>query len=134
MSSISRVAIMGMGIVAPGATGAESFSAMLREGKGGILPVERFDTEGLRAHTAGLLREFRARDFISPMKMRRMNNLSRYAVSATRLALDDQAAASGGPPADHTGVAIGTTFGPVETSVEYMREYVEKGAALAPPQ
>src|SRR5206468_7138199 len=33
-----------------------------------------------------------------------------------------------------SGVAMGTAFGPVQTSVEYMQEYVEKGAALAPPQ
>ena len=32
------------------------------------------------------------------------------------------------------GVALGTAFGPVQTSVDYMQEYVEKGAALAPPQ
>src|SRR5207245_4218853 len=27
-----------------------------------------------------------------------------------------------------------TAFGPVQTSVDYMQQYVEKGAALAPPQ
>jgi 3-oxoacyl-[acyl-carrier-protein] synthase II len=32
------------------------------------------------------------------------------------------------------GVALGPAFGPVQTSVEYMQAYVEKGAALAPPQ
>jgi len=36
------------------------------------------------------------------------------------------------PP--ETGVALGTAFGPVQTSVDYMQEYVAKGAALAPPQ
>jgi 3-oxoacyl-[acyl-carrier-protein] synthase II len=66
------------------------------------------------------------------MKMRRMNTLSRYAVAAARLALADSEA----DPAllGTTGVALGTSFGPVQTSVEYMQEYVEKGAALAPPQ
>ena len=59
-----------------------------------------------------------------------MNGLSRFGVSAARLALTDRGEGAG---AD-TGVALGTSFGPVQTSVDYMREYVEKGAALAPPQ
>src|SRR5262249_50864463 len=46
------------------------------------------------------------------------------------LAIDDY----GGALDVQTGVAMGTAFGPVQTSVEYMQEYVEKGAALAPPQ
>src|SRR5205823_2840299 len=66
---------------------------------------------------------------IAPMRMRRMNNLSRFAVSAARLALDDR----GGELPPETGVAVGSAFGPVQTSVDYMREYVEKGASLAPP-
>ncbi|HEX6177044.1 MAG TPA: hypothetical protein VF057_01695, partial [Thermoanaerobaculia bacterium] len=36
----------------------------------------------------------------------------------------------GGAIGPNTGVAIGTAFGPVQTSVDYMQEYVEKGAAL----
>src|SRR5204863_6568800 len=56
--------------------------------------------------------------------------LSRYAVAAARLAIDD----SGAALATESGVALGTAFGPVQTSVDYMQEYVAKGAALAPPQ
>jgi 3-oxoacyl-[acyl-carrier-protein] synthase II len=127
---MSRVAVTGIGIVAPGAIGMESFRALLDAGTSAIAPVERFDTNGLSAHKAGLIVDFKARDYIPPMKLRRMNTLSRYAVAATRLALDDAGIAL---PND-AGVALGTAFGPVQTSVDYMQEYVAKGAALAPPQ
>jgi 3-oxoacyl-[acyl-carrier-protein] synthase II len=140
---LNRVAITGIGVVAPGAIGIDAFRALLASGKSAIACVERFDTSGLSAHKAALVRDFKPRDFIAPLRMRRMNNLSRFAVSAARLALDDVAPApspadrrrSGGAtlPAE-TGVAVGSAFGPVQTSVDYMREYVEKGAALAPPQ
>src|SRR5205085_9003662 len=63
------------------------------------------------------------------MKRRLMSTFSRFAMSAARMAIDDHGEL---PP--ETGVAIGTAFGPVQTSIDYMREYVEKGAALAPPQ
>ncbi|HEX3068910.1 MAG TPA: beta-ketoacyl synthase N-terminal-like domain-containing protein [Thermoanaerobaculia bacterium] len=127
---MNRVAITGIGIVAPGAVGTEPFRAMLDTGTTAIHPIDRFDTEGLAAHTAALVRDFKARDYIPAMKMRRMNTLSRYAVAAARMAIDD----AGSQPSIDAGVAIGTAFGPVQTSVDYMQEYVSRGPALAPPQ
>ncbi|HUP44222.1 MAG TPA: beta-ketoacyl synthase N-terminal-like domain-containing protein [Thermoanaerobaculia bacterium] len=126
-----RVPLSGLGIVAPGATGADAFRALLAGGATAIRRVDRFDTAGLRAQSAGLVRDFNPKEFIAPMKMRRMNTLSRLAVSAAKLALREAGLEQLDPA---TGVAMGTSFGPVQTSVEYMQEYVEKGAALAPPQ
>ena len=125
-----RIAINGIGVIAPGAIGVEAFRALLASGRSAVSAIDRFDTSGLSAHEAALVRDFKPRDFIAPMKMRRMNTLSRFAVAAAKLAIDDCGASL---DAD-TGVAIGTAFGPVQTSVDYMQEYVEKGAALAPPQ
>ncbi len=130
---MSRIAVTGIGVVAPGAIGVEAFRELLAAGRSAVGPVDRFDTSGLGAHQAALIRDFKPRDFIAPMKLRRMNTLSRYAVAAAKLALQDCDAA-GTPLPDDTGVALGTSFGPVQTSVDYMQEYVEKGAALAPPQ
>jgi len=107
-----RIAITGLGAIAPVAIG----------------PIDRFDTSGLASHSAALVRDFKPRDFIAPMKLRRMNQLSRLTMSAARLALGERTLPSG------SGVAVGTAFGTVQTSVDYMQEYVEKGAALAPPQ
>jgi 3-oxoacyl-[acyl-carrier-protein] synthase II len=125
-----RIAISGIGIVAPGAIGIKSFRALLDGGTSAVASIDRFDTEGLSAHNAALVSDFKARDYIAPMKLRRMNALSRYAVSATKLAIDD----AGASLTNDAGVALGTAFGPVQTSVDYMQEYVAKGAALAPPQ
>lgn len=111
---MTRIPITGIGVIAPGA----------------IAEIDRFDTSGLSAHTAAFVRDFRPKDFIAPMKMRRMNTLSRLLVAAAKLAIED----SGAAPPLNTGVAVGTAFGPVQTSVEYMQEYVAKGASLAPPQ
>lgn len=127
---MTRVPITGIGVIAPGAIGVGAFRALLASGETAIAEVDRFDTSGLSAHRAALIRDFKAKDFIAPMKMRRMNTLSRMGVAAAKLAIGD----CGMTLAPNTGVAMGTAFGPVQTSVEYMQEYVEKGAALAPPQ
>lgn len=126
----SRVPITGIGVIAPGAIGVDAFRALMASGRSAVADVDRFDTAGLTAHRAALLRDFRPKDFIAPMKLRRMNMLSRLGMAAAKLAIED----CGAPPGPNTGVAIGTAFGPVQTSVDYMQEYVEKGAALAPPQ
>ncbi len=125
-----RIPITGIGVIAPGAIGIDAFRALLASGASAVTEVDRFDTSGLSAHTAALVRDFKPKDFIPVMKMRRMNALSRLGVAAAKLAIED----CGGALQPETGVAIGTAFGPVQTSVEYMQEYVEKGAALAPPQ
>jgi len=126
----SRIPVTGIGVIAPGAIGVEAFRALLASGRTGVADVDRFDTAGLSTHRAALIRDFTPKNYIPAMKLRRMNALSRLGVSAAKLAIDD----CGSTPGENTGVALGTAFGPVQTSVDYMREYVEKGAALAPPQ
>jgi 3-oxoacyl-[acyl-carrier-protein] synthase II len=127
---VTRIPITGIGVIAPGAIGVDAFRALLASGGSAAAEVVRFDTTGLSAHKAALVLDFRPKEFIAPMKMRRMNALSRMGVSAAKLAIEDAGATM---PSD-AGVAIGTTFGPVQTSVEYMEAYVARGAALAPPQ
>ena len=127
---MTRIAITGIGVVAPGAVGVEAFADLLNRGETAAKPVDRFDTTGLDAHSAALVRDFAPKEFIAPMKLRRMNRLSRFGVAAARMAIADR----GGELPTASGVAMGTAFGPVQTSVDYMQQYVEKGAALAPPQ
>ena len=127
---MTRIPITGIGLVAPAAIGIEAFRKLLAGETKAVAPIERFDTTGLKAHRAALVSDFKPKDFIAPMKLRRMNMLSRYAVAAARMAVDDAGVQLG----VDTGVAVGTCFGPVQTSVDYMQEYVEKGASLAPPQ
>jgi len=130
----SRIPVTGLGVIAPGATGVGPFLDQLRTGRSGISPVKKFEVMPERATTAGLLNSFNAREFIPVLKMRRMNTLSRLGVSAMKLALADAGLEAFDSHRGDTGVALGTTFGPVQTSVEYLNEYVAKGASLAPPQ
>lgn len=130
----SSVAVTGIGVIAPGATGVAELEEFLRNGMTGVGPLDRFDTSQLNAKTAALVRDFKPKSFIPVLKMRRMNGLSRYAVAAAKLALSDAKFEDGVVERSRAGVALGSAFGPVQTSVEYIDEYMSKGAALAPPQ
>lgn len=128
---MTRLPVTGLGIIAPGAIGVDAFRQLLDSGTSAVSDVDRFDTVGLGAHKAALVRDFAARDYIPVMKIRRMNALSRYALAAAKLALRDRGSER---IEGSVGVALGTAFGPVQTSVDYLTEYVQKGAGLAPPQ
>lgn len=128
------VAITGLGVLAPGATGHAEFSEVLRAGNSTVAEVTRFDTSACRSHRAAMVTEFKPRDFIAMAKMRRMNTLSRFAMAAAKMVVDDTELAAADYGRAEVGVAIGTVFGPVQTSVDYMDEYVAKGPSLAPPQ
>jgi 3-oxoacyl-[acyl-carrier-protein] synthase II len=134
MTDFSRIAVTGIGVVAPGAIGVDAFRAALYSGASCAAEIDRFDTSAMRSHRAALLRDFKAKDFIPAMKIRRMNNLSRMGLAAAKLAVGEAGLEKAGFGRPEVGVAIGTAFGPVQTSIEYLREYMEKGAALAPPQ
>ena len=125
-----RIPVTGIGVLAPGATGVAAFRDLLASGTTAISEVGRFDVAGLSSTRAGLIEDFTPKHFIAPGKMRRMNTLSRYAMAAAKMAVDD----GGEPLPQSSGLAAATAFGPVKTSVDYMQEYVEKGAALSPPQ
>jgi len=134
MTESEKIAITAVGVIAPGAIGMEQFEAMLRRGVSTAREITRFDTAGLRSHCGALVENFRPKDFIAPMKLRRMNGLSRMALAAARLTMQDRALDQLPYSSGEIGVSMGTAFGPVQTSVEYLNEYVEKGAGLAPPQ
>jgi 3-oxoacyl-[acyl-carrier-protein] synthase II len=134
MPADARVAVVGVGVIAPGATGADSLRDLLRSGRSSTSEIDRFSTSGFRSHRGALVRGFDPRQFIAAAKSRRMNQLSRFGVASARLALDDAGGSGQIGQRGDAGVAIGTMFGPVETSVRYLTEYRRRGPSLAPPQ
>lgn len=134
MGSEVRIAVSGIGIVGPGAAGIGALRDLLRSGRSAVEEVSRFDCSGFRSKYGAFVNGFQPKDSIPAARMRRMNQLSRFAVASAKAALDDAGAGAEVPGWEHGGVAIGTMFGPVETSVKYLDEYRARGAALAPPQ
>jgi 3-oxoacyl-[acyl-carrier-protein] synthase II len=134
MANSRRVAITGFGVISPGAIGEAAFDELLASGKSAVAEVSRFDVTRYHARTAALVTDFKPKDFIPVMRMRRMNALSRLGVAAAQMAVNDARVKSRGYERGEIGVALGSAFGPVQTSLDYMNEYVDKGPSLAPPQ
>src|SRR2546430_16320668 len=71
-NSRRRVVITGLGVVAPNGLGKEAFWANLVAGKSAVDYVSAFDASSFASKVAAGGKQFRASDFISRRKGRRM--------------------------------------------------------------
>ncbi|MBA2683452.1 MAG: beta-ketoacyl-[acyl-carrier-protein] synthase family protein [Gemmatimonadaceae bacterium] len=113
-----RVAITGLGVVAPTAIGALAFSAALREGRSGVGPISAFCCEGFDTRIAAEIASSRlcVGDFVVPRKMvKHMSRATQFAVVAAALARRHSGLDARDVDSERIGVCIGAGgMGPVD--------------------
>lgn len=109
-----RVVVTGIGAVSPFGIGAEALGEGLREGRGSIREVDRFDVSRCRCRRAGLVPPVDWRSADRRIDLRGMNPISRMATLAVKEALES----SGLPLRPRTlepfGLVMGVHVGPSE--------------------
>ena len=86
----NRVAITGMGVLAPNGIGLKAFWDSLLAGRSGIGPITLFDANGFKSRIAGEVKNFDPLDYIeAELKPRRMARHTQFAYAATMMALRD---------------------------------------------
>jgi 3-oxoacyl-[acyl-carrier-protein] synthase II len=111
-----RVAITGLGVVAPCGIGVHAFwSGLLGPAPDGPRRVVDLDTSGV----------------YGPKELRRVDRFTQFTAVAAAQALAD--AGELGTDPDRTGVIIGTGIGGLETLEGQMRVLIEKGARRVSP-
>ena len=96
--SARRVAITGIGLVTPLATGTrESWSAIVA-GLPGIGPLTRFEEPGFTVGCAGQVDDFEPARFIPRPRIRHMDRYAQLACGAASLALEDASLEAGDLP------------------------------------
>jgi 3-oxoacyl-[acyl-carrier-protein] synthase II len=133
MSERLRIAVTGVGVVSPIGFGREQFWRALCAGRSGIAPIERFPVAPGGPRLAAEVRGFAAREFIASAHLRRMDNLSRMLVAASRMALDDAGLATKQPAPEQVGIVVGSVLGDISESVTFLQRVLAKGAAAASP-
>ncbi len=124
-----RVVVTGIGCLSSLGVGTAAFVDGLLEGRSGIAPVTAFSTDGCRAHSAALVRDFEPSRFIDPMKLRRVDEVGRLALVACRLAAEQAALPT---RTDEVGVVLGSATAGLHSTVTHMRSLVTAGAAGVP--
>ena len=106
-----RVVITGMGLVIPNGIGVETAWKNVCEGKSGIGPLTRFDTEGFETKIAGEVKGFNPELFIEKKEIKKMDLFIQYALGATKEALEDAQLRITPENCEHVGVIVGTGLG-----------------------
>ena len=125
---MEAVVVTGVGVISPLGTGKESFWQGLVEGRNGIEEIGAFDTASFPSKKAGLVQGFSPKAFITPLKVRRLDRSSQFAIAATRMALEDAALAIGDDVApERTGIILGSGFCGVVSSEAFHQGQVQRG-------
>ena len=130
---MNRVVVTGLGIISPIGIGKETFLKSLREGRLGIKEITRFDTSKYKSHLGGEVTDFNPKDYINPMKIRRMDRDSQIAVASAVLALKDANLEITSENSSACGVILGSGFTGLETTEAFHRGLIEHGPSGVNP-
>ncbi len=123
-----RVAVTGIGVLAPNGIGVEPFWESLKEGRSGIGPVDRFDTSEFPCQIAGQLWDFHPEDFMEKSVVRNWHRHVHQAVASSKLAVQNAELSKAGYAPERMATAVGTSIGsPNEAYRAQQEAYETKG-------
>lgn len=133
-SADRRVAVTGLGVVAPIGNDVETFWKSLISGQCGIDKIASFDASPYDTQIAGEVRNFDpAPAFPSPKEVRRADRFSQFGVYAAWQALKDSGLDLQKENRDEIGVIIGSGIGGLETTAEQHQVLLNRGPGRLSP-
>jgi 3-oxoacyl-[acyl-carrier-protein] synthase II len=84
-----RVAVVGIGVVAPNGVGRDTFWRNLVAGISSVDRITAFDPSPYPCQVAAEVRDFDPLEFLTPARVKTMGRFAQFAVAAGKLALDD---------------------------------------------
>jgi 3-oxoacyl-[acyl-carrier-protein] synthase II len=125
------VVVSGIGCVSAFGTSTEIFTRRLLAGDTGIQPITTFPTNTCRSHMAARIADFDPAQFVSPLKLRRVDGVGRIALGAMSLALDDAGLRHASDPSA-IGIVLGSATAGIQATGEYLESLMRGGPAGAP--
>ena len=125
MKNGRRVVITGAGALTPLGIGVKESWERLCEGKSGIGKITRFDASHLPTQIAGEVKGFDAHQYMDRKVTRRSDLFTRYAIAASRMAIDDARIVMTEDLAERTGIVLGSAVGGIGTLCHNMKTPAE---------
>ncbi len=113
--------------------GVETAWKNVCEGKSGIGPLTRFDSNGFETKIAGEVRNFNPELYIDKKEIKKMDLFIHYAIAATKEALGDARLAITPENSEQIGVIVGTGLGGLPSIEKYHKVLMEKGPSRITP-
>lgn len=112
-----RVVVTGLGVLAPGAIGAEAFGRLLSEGRSGISTMTQYDVGSFHLKAAGEIKDFEPKNYVENRKsLKVMSRDIQLAVAAAKLVMEDSGLLEKKPDPTRFGVSLGAAF--INTSID----------------
>ncbi len=126
------IAVTGLAAISPAGLGTGLLREALRDGKSRLESVAD-DIAVERGTLWGKVGNFKVSDFMPPLKARKFDRCSLFAVIAAGMALRDADIDTALADPTRIGIVLGCGFGGIVNSEEFLRGYFTKGAeGLAP--
>jgi 3-oxoacyl-[acyl-carrier-protein] synthase II len=122
-----------MGLVIPTGIGVGTAWKNVCEGKSGIGPLTRFDTNGFETKIAGEVKDFNPELYIDKKEIKKMDLFIHYAIAAAKEALEDAQLAITPENSEQIGVIVGTGLGGLPSLERYHKILLEKGPGRISP-
>ncbi len=127
-----RVVITGMGCVTPIGNDVPTFWESLKNGKCGIGPMTRFDTEAYKVKVAAEVKDFDPLQYLEKSDLRKSDLFCQYAMAAAAQAMDESGIQGTLPP-QRIGIYFGSGIGGMSTFAEEQKILMEKGPRRVSP-
>ena len=123
---VSEIVVTGYSVISAAGIGVTAIQDLMRTGSDAFTAIPG-EVLGRAGYHWGKVNDFKASDFMSPMKARKMDRCSQFAVAVVGLALKDAGLDLKGLPPERVGIALGSGFCGVSTSAEFLTGYFASG-------
>jgi 3-oxoacyl-[acyl-carrier-protein] synthase II len=127
----SDIVVTGLAAISPAGVGLEPLRETLADGVCRLTPIPE-EVAGGAGHLWGKADGFQAVDFMPPLKARKFDRCSLFAVVAAGMALKDAGIDLAQLDRARIGIVLGCGFGGVANSEEFLRGLTRGGDGLAP--
>ncbi|MDD2500545.1 MAG: beta-ketoacyl synthase N-terminal-like domain-containing protein, partial [Geobacter sp.] len=127
------IAITGTAAISAAGVGIKPALEALTSGTSCLKPIPDDLVAGTAGQCWGKADQFKATDFIPPLKARKFDRASQLAVAAAGLALADAGITRGAFPSDRIGIALGSGFGGIANASEFLSGYYQAGVSGLSP-
>jgi 3-oxoacyl-[acyl-carrier-protein] synthase II len=106
-----RIVVTGMGIVSPVGSTIDSAWANILAGKGGIVPITKYDVSQYTTRFGGMVAGFNVGDYLGPKEVRKTDPFIHYGVAAAKQAVKDAGLEITEANRERIGINVGSGIG-----------------------
>ena len=128
-----RIAVTGLGLIAPTGNNVASSWQNVRDGVSGITVVDSFDTTGFATTIGGVIRDFDVTQYISAKDSRKVDKFMQYGIAACTEAFEDSGLQVTENRAHRFGVIMGSGIGGIDTIERNYEKYRSGGPRRISP-